>query len=72
MTRRKDFRKARETLGMSAKDLAALFDVAPETVSRWENGYRNDVPLLAIAVIEELVLQKAFGMTRLHKRLTRR
>lgn len=32
---------ARRTLGLRAVDLAELLDVAPETVSRWENGHRS-------------------------------
>ncbi len=71
MTRRTDFRRARETLGMSAKDLAALLDVAPETITRWEHGQQT-VSIITLALVEELVLQKAFGMMRLHKRLAKR
>jgi YgiT-type zinc finger domain-containing protein len=32
---------ARRALGLRAADLAELLDVAPETVSRWENGHRS-------------------------------
>jgi YgiT-type zinc finger domain-containing protein len=32
---------ARRALGLRASDLADLLDVAPETVSRWENGHRR-------------------------------
>ena len=32
---------ARRALGLRAVDLAELLDVAPETVSRWENGHRS-------------------------------
>lgn len=32
---------ARRALGLRATDLADLLDVAPETVSRWENGHRS-------------------------------
>ncbi len=32
---------ARRALGLRAADLADLLDVAPETVSRWENGHRS-------------------------------
>jgi putative zinc finger/helix-turn-helix YgiT family protein len=28
----------RKVIGLSAKDLAALLDIAPETISRWEHG----------------------------------
>jgi YgiT-type zinc finger domain-containing protein len=35
------FNWARRALGLRAVDLAELLDVAPETVSRWENGHRS-------------------------------
>ena len=35
------FRFMRNVLGMKAVNLAALLDVTPETISRWENGAKN-------------------------------
>src|SRR5687767_4855394 len=40
----------RKVLGLRAKDLAALLDVTPETVSRWENAER-DVARSAAALL---------------------
>lgn len=48
----------RKVMGMRAIDLAALLRVAPETISRWENGAqvpdRNSVALLGTLVLDWL------------------
>jgi putative zinc finger/helix-turn-helix YgiT family protein len=48
----------RRALGMMARDLAELLDVAPETVSRWEHGKlpldRGPVALLSAMVLDRL------------------
>lgn len=35
------FKIMRRSLGLAAIDLAELLDIAPETISRWENGKRG-------------------------------
>jgi DNA-binding transcriptional regulator YiaG len=50
------FRFLRKTLGLPAKDLAALFDVTPETISRWESDERP-VPRTARALLDQLVFE---------------
>jgi putative zinc finger/helix-turn-helix YgiT family protein len=48
----------RRAIGMMARDLAELLDVAPETVSRWEHGKlpleRGPFALLAAIVLDRL------------------
>ena len=39
--RPEEIRFLRKHLGWSGRDFATAFDVAPETVSRWENGERK-------------------------------
>lgn len=51
-------RRLRKYLGLKAKDVAALLDVSPVTISRWENGHHpvDEAPfrLLALAALENL------------------
>lgn len=52
------FRFMRKAIGLRAREVADLFGVTPETVSRWETGERQPadaaVKLLAVLVIEYL------------------
>lgn len=52
----KAIRFMRKAIGLAAKDFAVLLGVAPETVSRWENGERP-MDRAALAVLEMLVRQ---------------
>jgi DNA-binding XRE family transcriptional regulator len=52
------FRFLRKTLGMRGVDLAALLDVTPETISRWENGQRP-VDRAAWLTVGSMVLERA-------------
>jgi|HigsolmetaAR202D_1030399.scaffolds.fasta_scaffold13956_1 putative zinc finger/helix-turn-helix YgiT family protein len=54
------FRFLRKAIGTSAKDLAAMFDVAPETISRWERGER-EVDGLAWVALAGLVRERIAG-----------
>jgi putative zinc finger/helix-turn-helix YgiT family protein len=48
------FRFIRKTLGLSATSVAELLNVAPETISRWENGKR-EIDRAAFATLGALV-----------------
>lgn len=54
------FRFLRKAIGTSAKELAAMFDVAPETISRWERGER-EVDGLAWVALAGLVRERIAG-----------
>ena len=54
------FRFMRKALGMKAADLAALLDLTPETVSRWENG-KGTIDLGAFALLSKLVADRIEG-----------
>src|SRR5437773_3600547 len=62
------FKFMRKAIGMKAAELAALLDVAPETVSRWETGQR-DVDRGALVVLGALVLDRLEGRTSTLDRL---
>ncbi|MDY0001846.1 MAG: helix-turn-helix domain-containing protein [Polyangia bacterium] len=49
------FRYLRKRLKLSAKELATLLDVTPETVSRWENG-KHPMDLRALKLLGAMVL----------------
>ena len=49
----KDFKFVRKIAGFTAVEVAAMLDVRPETVSRWESG-ELDVPRLAAFALGEL------------------
>jgi putative zinc finger/helix-turn-helix YgiT family protein len=53
-------RFARKVIGLSAKIFAELLGVAPETVSRWENG-KQPIDLLAAALLGAMVLDEHAG-----------
>lgn len=57
------FRFLRHRLGMQAKDLAALLDTTPETISRWEKGQR-DVDRAAWLTLAMLVADRKDGRNR--------
>jgi hypothetical protein len=48
-----DFKWVRKIAGYSAVEIAAMFDVRPETVSRWERG-EVEVPRIAAYALGEL------------------
>lgn len=48
-----DFRYVRKVAGLRGKELAALLDVQPETLSRWESG-KARVPRTAAFILGEL------------------
>jgi DNA-binding transcriptional regulator YiaG len=56
------FRFMRKSLGMRAVELAALLDVAPETISRWETA-RRAVDRGALVVLGALVRDALEGRT---------
>lgn len=62
------FKFMRTAIGMRAADLAALLDVAPETVSRWETGQRS-VDRGALMVLGAIVLDQIEGKTKTLDRL---
>jgi len=57
------FRFMRKSLGLKATEVAELFDVTPETISRWENGH-GSVDVGAFAVLGELVSERLNGTQR--------
>lgn len=59
----------RKVLGLRGLELAALFQVTPETVSRWERGQR-DVDFIAWIAAGSLVLEKAGRKPCTRERLT--
>lgn len=54
------FRYMRKALGLRANALAELFDLQPETVTRWEKGTQNLDPR-AFALLGSLVIDKMEG-----------
>lgn len=54
------FRFMRKALGFRGVDLAALLDVTPETISRWENG-ALPVERRAFALLGDLVAERLEG-----------
>lgn len=52
------FRAMRRAAGITARGLADLLGVAPETVSHWERG-RLPVPRMAFALLRMLALDAA-------------
>jgi putative zinc finger/helix-turn-helix YgiT family protein len=52
----------RKALGMKAAELAALLDLTPETVSRWETG-KQPLEHRAMAVLGSLVIERSEGRT---------
>ncbi len=52
-----NFRFLRKVLGMRAQDLSPLLQVAPENLSKWENGHAR-VPPTAWVVLAEMVEAK--------------
>jgi len=62
------FRRLRKALGLRAADLAALLEVRPETISRWENGQTEvDWPsyLLTWWMVEDALEGKSETMDKL-------
>jgi DNA-binding XRE family transcriptional regulator len=55
-----EMRQARQTLGLTQEQFGRIFDVAPRTVSAWENGARDgrasQVPR-SIAVLVRLAVK---------------
>ena len=62
------FRFMRKALGMKAAEIADAFNVAPETVSRWENGQR-EVDWPEFMLLGFLVDDKLAGRTTTLARL---
>jgi putative zinc finger/helix-turn-helix YgiT family protein len=58
------FRYMRKVIGLKALEVAGLFGVAPETVSRWENGERRPEPR-AVKGLGALVVEHLAGRTDL-------
>jgi putative zinc finger/helix-turn-helix YgiT family protein len=54
------FRFMRKALGLKAADLAALLDLTPETISRWENG-KGTIDLGAFALLGKLIADQIAG-----------
>jgi DNA-binding transcriptional regulator YiaG len=52
----------RKVTGLQGKEFAELLAVRPETVSRWEQG-RRPIDRATYAVIRQLVLERALGLT---------
>jgi len=68
------FRFLRKAMGIKAKDVAAMFDVTPVTISRWETG-EAPVDRAAWLVLAELVgkpaPERAAAIVRLQERRPR-
>lgn len=62
------FKFMRTAIGMKAAELAALLEVAPETISRWETGQRS-VDRGALMVLGAMVLDRIEGKTTTLDRL---
>ncbi len=62
------FKFMRKALGMKATEIAEVFNVAPETVSRWENGQR-EVDWPEFMLLGFLVDDKLAGRTTTLSRL---
>lgn len=62
------FRFMRKAIGISARDLAHLLNVTPETISRWETNKR-DIDHSALAILGALVLDELKGRTDTLQRL---
>lgn len=62
------FRFMRKVLGMRAVDLGKLLDIAPETISRWENG-AMPVETRAFALLGALVSDRLEGRVNTLERL---
>jgi putative zinc finger/helix-turn-helix YgiT family protein len=58
----------RRAIGMTARELAELLDVTPETVSRWEHGKRQ-LERGPFALLAEMVLDRLEGRTTTLDRL---
>lgn len=58
------FRYMRKVIGLRALEVAELFGVTPETVSRWENGERSPEPR-AVKLLGALVVENLEGRTDL-------
>lgn len=63
------FRFLRTVLRMKAGDLAELLDVAPETLSRWENGKREQINRASWLLLCSMVQDMAAGLETTRKRL---
>ena len=64
------FRFLRKVLGMRAQDLAPLLQIAPENLSKWENGHAR-VPPTAWVLLAEMVVAKRDGRGMTEKLLKR-
>jgi HTH-type transcriptional regulator / antitoxin MqsA len=62
------FRFLRKSVGLPARVIARLFDVSPDTVSRWENGERA-VPRVAMALLGALIVAEHDGRPSLRAQL---
>ena len=54
------FKFMRKVLGLRAVELANLLDVAPETLSRWEQGHRS-ADRKALSILGSLVIDQLEG-----------
>ena len=63
---REGFRWLRRSAGLKSGDLAALLDVTPAQVSRWEKG-RKPLERRAIALVSALAIEHVEGRTELRK-----
>jgi putative zinc finger/helix-turn-helix YgiT family protein len=64
----KSFRFMRHALGLTARDLAIEFSVAPETISRWENDERP-LDRLAWVTLATMVRDRLEGSDRTREQL---
>lgn len=64
------FRFMRKTLGLKGTELAALLDVTPETMSRWEGG-KVAVPRSPAALLAAMVEDAVHGRTTTRDHLSR-
>lgn len=60
-----EIRFARKSLGLTQARLAALLDVAPETISRWETGSESMSRVSRLALLA--VVRSAGALARLEK-----
>ena len=63
------FRFVRHALGLTARDVAAEFGVAHETISRWENEERP-LDRLAWVTLGAMVRDRLQGSDRTHQQLS--
>jgi len=60
------FRFIRKAAGLTAVEIAALLDVTPEAISKWENG-KNPMPRAPWLVLSEVALDRSALLAKLRR-----